>query len=164
MAEPRFALEPLFGAGKNELVAHVPHCGKLGITVVEAERRAATVRLPYDEGLVGNPATGVVFGGVITTLLDQASGLAVFCSLETLRAIATLDLRVDYLRAAKPGCDLIGRAECYRMARKVAFVRGIAYESDPADPFASSIATFMLGANAAETPLSRLVDEEEASR
>jgi len=83
---------------------------------------------------------------VITTLLDHAGGLAVSCSLAELTSIATLDLRIDYLRAAEPRCDLLGRAECYRLTRHVAFVRGTAWDRAAEDPFATCLATFMLGA------------------
>lgn len=156
MAE-KFALSALFGAGRGELVEHIPHCRRIGMEVVEVGPRAATVRLPYSQELVGDPVRGVVFGGVITTLLDHASGLAVFCSLAEMKAIATLDLRIDYLRAAEPGCDLVGRAECYRLTTHVAFVRGVAWDRSADDPFASCLATFMLGANPSESTMARAV-------
>ena len=93
----------------------------------------------------------------ITTLLDHASGLAVFCSLAELTAIATLDLRIDYLRAAEPGCDLVGRAECYKLGAPVACVRGSAWDRSPGDPFASVHATMMVGANTTLSPIARAV-------
>ena len=105
----------------------------------------------------------VVFGGVITTLLDHASGLAVFCSLPELAAIATLDLRIDYLRAAEPGCDLVGRAECYKLGAQVAFVRGSAWDRSRDDPFASVHATMMIGANASVSPVARAVRERSGT-
>jgi acyl-coenzyme A thioesterase PaaI-like protein len=98
-----------------------------------------------------------VFGGAITTLIDHASGLAVACALEQLTAIATIDLRVDYLRAAAPGRDLYTRSECYRVTRNVAFVRATAYEQGPDDPFASCLGTFMLGANRSDSAFEKLV-------
>ena len=149
---PRYALAALFGEGRTELIDHIPHCRRLGMQVVRVAPREATVRLPYRDELVGDPVRGVVFGGVITTLLDHASGLAVFCSLSELKAIATLDLRIDYLRAAEPGCDLVGRAECYKLGAQVAFVRGTAWDRSPDDPFASLLATMMVGANASMQP------------
>jgi uncharacterized protein (TIGR00369 family) len=147
------------GQARADLMGHTPHCAALGIQVVEVGPRSATVRLPYREELVGDPVRKVVFGGVITTLLDHASGLAVFVSLSELRPIATLDLRIDYLRAATPGCDLVGRVECYKLGAQVAFVRGTAWDRTSDDPFASVHATMMLGANTAETPLGRAVHE-----
>lgn len=150
--ETRYALEALFGRGDDSIVGHTPHARYLGITVEEIGPCMAVMRLPYREELVGDPVRGVVFGGVITTLIDHASGLAVACSLEELTAIATIDLRVDYLRAAAPGKDLFARAECYRRTKNVAFVRAIAWEEDPSQPFACCLATFMLGANRAGSP------------
>lgn len=161
--EGRYALAGLFGEARSELVSHTPHCGRLGIEVVRVGPREATLRLPYREELVGDPVRKVVFGGVITTLLDHASGLAVFCSLSELAAIATLDLRIDYLRPAEPGCDLFGRAECYKLGSQVAFVRGTAWDRSADDPFANVIATMMVGANASLNPMARMVRERGAS-
>ena len=62
--------------------------------------------LPYDDKLVGNPDTGVMHGGAITALLDACSGAAVFAALDEWVPIATLDLRIDYLRAAEVGRDV----------------------------------------------------------
>jgi uncharacterized protein (TIGR00369 family) len=160
MTKKTYALESLFGSDRNELASHTPHCVRLGIRVLEAGPYTTTIKLPYSDELIGDPRTGVVFGGAIVTLLDQASGLSVHCSLETFRMIATLDLRVDYMRKAEPGLDLIGRADCYKMTNNVAFVRGVAYEKDPEDPFATSLATFMLGAELEDSHLKRKADEE----
>lgn len=144
---PRYALQALFGPGRPEMVGHVPHARILGIWAVEIGPGFAVCALPYREELIGDPGRRVVFGGAITTLIDHTSGLAVACALEQLTSIATIDLRVDYLRAAAPGCDLYARSECYRVTRAVAFVRATAYDRDPGDPFASCLGTFMLGAN-----------------
>src|SRR5262245_26579124 len=151
----RYALAELFGPARREMVEHIPHCRRLGMDVVEIGPRRAVVRLPYRDELIGDPARGVVFRGVVTTLLDHAGGLAVFCSLADLKAIATLDLRIDYLRAAEPGRDLIGEAHCYKLTTHVAFVRATAWERERNDPFASCLGTFMVGANASVSPMAR---------
>jgi len=134
----------LFGAGRNEFVEHVPHARQIGMRCLEIGPCFATVQLPWREELVGDPLRQVVFGGVITTLLDQASGLAVQCSLAEFKRIATLDLRIDYLRAAESRLDLTARAECYKVTNHVAFVRGSAWDREQSDPFASMLATFMI--------------------
>jgi len=137
-------MQALFGQGRDELVAHVPQAVRLGMRVHEIGPCFAILRLPWREELVGDPVRRVVFGGVITTMLDQASGIAVQCSLPEFKTIATLDLRIDYLRAAQPGAELTARAECYKLTSNVAFVRGTAWDADEKDPFASMLATFML--------------------
>lgn len=154
-----YAAEALFGENRNEFVDAVPHCRTLGIQCVRVGPRTATLMIPFREELIGDPSRGVVFGGVITTLLDQAGGNATLCSLPELVTIATIDLRIDYLRAAEPGLDLYGMAECYKRTRSVAFVRGKAWDRDPEDPFANCIATFMLGSTPMAHPLQRVLDE-----
>src|SRR5688500_8256929 len=52
----------------------VPHNDALGIEVVDFGEGIAKMRLPWAEHLVGNPETGVLHGGVITSLLDATSG------------------------------------------------------------------------------------------
>ena len=104
----------------------------------------AKARLPYSEKLIGDPATGVVHGGVITGLLDHTCGLSVMAKLREFVHVATLDLRIDYMRAAKPRVDIIAECECLRVTHEVAFVRGVAHQGDAADPIALCTGAFML--------------------
>ena len=104
------------------------------------------MRVPYHADLVGDPETGVLAGGLVTTLLDHAGGLAVWVALDAFRPIATLDLRVDYMRAAQPGRDLLAEARCYRLTRNLAFVRAWAFENDPSDPVAAAQSAYMVSA------------------
>ena len=142
----RYALQSVFGPGRGGMVG-TPHAAYLGIRVVETGPCFGVCAVPFREELIGDPRRRVIFGGAITTLIDHASGLAVACAVEELTSIATIDLRVDYLRAAEPDRELFARSECYRLTRAVAFVRAVAWERSPDDPFASALGTFMLGAN-----------------
>jgi uncharacterized protein (TIGR00369 family) len=153
----RYALESLFGPGREGMANHTPHAAHLGIRVVETGPGFGVCALPFREELIGDPRRRVIFGGAITTLIDHASGLAVACAVEELTAIATIDLRVDYLRAAEPDVELYARSECYRLTRAVAFVRAVAYERRAEDPFAAALGTFMLGANRGDSALGRLL-------
>ncbi|HKJ94003.1 MAG TPA: PaaI family thioesterase [Gammaproteobacteria bacterium] len=121
----------------------IAHGRLLGMTPDEATRDSVLARLPYREELVGNPATGVIHGGVITTLVDETSGAAVLVTLGTPEAIATLDLRIDYLSPAEPHRDTFARSQCYRITRHIAFVRCTVYQSAPDSPIATSMSTFM---------------------
>ena len=141
------------------MVSAIPHARALGMEVEETGPGYSILKMPYRAELAGDATRGIIFGGVITTLLDQALGLAVSCGLEDLRPVATLDLRIDYLRPADPGLDLFGRAECYKVTRNVAFARAIAYERDPADPFANALATFMLGTLDGNSPFVKALKE-----
>lgn len=137
----RLRLVQAFSAG-------VPHDRALGREIVTVSRDEVVFRLPYDPKLVGNPDTGTLHGGAITALLDGASGAAVFAVLTQLVPIATLDLRIDYLRPAEAGRAVMARATCYKLTRNVAFTRAVAYHDDPADPIAHSVGTFMVSTKA----------------
>ncbi len=104
----------------------------------------AELALPYDERLIGDPASGVIASGPIITMMDMATSLAIWTRRKAFVPHATLDLRVDYLRPATPGKTVIGRGECYRITRSIAFVRGQAHDGDPDDPLAHVAGTFMV--------------------
>jgi uncharacterized protein (TIGR00369 family) len=124
----------------------VPHNRALGLEMVALEDGEARMRLPYSPDLVGNPESGVLHGGPITSLMDACCGAAVFMKLSSPVPIATLDLRIDYLRPATAGQDVHAHAVCFRLTRNVAFVRGVAYhaETGEEDLIASAAGAFML--------------------
>jgi uncharacterized protein (TIGR00369 family) len=131
-----------------------PHAEAIGMQFVGIEGRTVTVRVPYAKHLIGDPDTGVIHGGVMTTTLDNASGWAIRCHEDWTKdnSMATLDLRIDYMRPATPNEDLVVQAECYKLTRNVAFVRGLAHQGDPGNPVAASTATFMLGTPSGPRP------------
>lgn len=138
-----------FGA---QLLAGIPHAEGLGMAVVEIGNGTAVARVPYAAHLSGDPETGVLHGGVITSLLDNTAGIAIQSRLRGFGGIATLDLRIDYMRPATAGEDIYAFAECYRMTKTVAFVRGVAYHTDRNDPIAAVSAAFMLGTGGGRKP------------
>jgi uncharacterized protein (TIGR00369 family) len=122
----------------------VPHNEALGMRIIDVTDTEVLYELPYDARLIGNPETGTLHGGAITALLDASSGVAVFAVLTEMVPIATLDLRIDYLRPAEPGRSVISKATCYKVTRNVAFTRAVAYHDDPDDAIAHAVGTFML--------------------
>lgn len=127
----------------EQFVVALPYARALGIELIsEAPRGHCVLRLPWREDLVGDPETAVLHGGVITGLLDTLGAAVVLA--RKLKLQATLDLRIDYLRAATPRVDLLGDAECYRVTRHVAFVRGSCHQGDPQRPVANLTAAFIL--------------------
>ncbi|ABA73366.1 conserved hypothetical protein [Pseudomonas fluorescens Pf0-1] len=119
------------------------HCQVLGLKVHSASHEGLTVVLPYSAQIVGNPLTGVVHGGAITSLMDTACGMSTLCVLPEFEVCPTLDLRIDYMHAAEPHKDVFGFAQCYRVTTDVIFARGFAYQDDPEQPIAHVVGTFM---------------------
>lgn len=90
----------------------------------------AEISMPWAEELVGDPRTGVIHGGVISTLMDTTGGAAVLSHETGALATATMDLRIDYMRGATPHHRITARATCFHVTRAVAFVRAEAFDED----------------------------------
>lgn len=142
MAEPPTLLSLL-----PQLTSGSPHTHALGFEFLALDGQTVTLKVGYRDDLVGDPESGVLAGGLVTALLDHAGGLSVWASLDRFEPIATLDLRIDYMRAAEPGLDLMAQATCYRRTRSIAFVRGSAYDRDPSDPVAAMQGAFILNSD-----------------
>jgi uncharacterized protein (TIGR00369 family) len=124
----------------------------LGAEITDATPGKVTMRLPYSAKLVGNPDTGVLHGGAITALLDHACGMAVGSGLGVIiteaqarqtTSYATLDLRIDYMKAARPGADVFVVGECVKITRQIVFARARAYQESEGDPIAMATGTFI---------------------
>src|SRR6516162_6830328 len=118
-----------------------------GLQLDRAAPGEAWASLPYRPAFVGDTETGVLHGGVVTAMLDESSGMAVQLALDGTRAIATLDLRIDYQKPATPGLDIKAHSVCFRVTRSIAFVRSTAYQESEDHPVATATACFMIGAN-----------------
>lgn len=135
-----FAFDPVRAA--PFLTAH-SHNGWLGLQYRDHGADWVELELPWRADLVGEATREVLASGPIVSLMDMASGLAIWTRMARFQPIATLDLRVDYTRAAAPRGSVFGRATCYRTTRSAAFVHGIAHEGDPQDPVARMQGVFM---------------------
>ncbi len=137
-------------------MAHsVPHAVALGFQFISAEGGVAIMKMPWRQDLVGDPETGVIAGGAVTSLLDHVGGMAIGSAFRlasrdgSTTSMATLDLRIDYMRPAHPRRDIVARAHCYRLTHTIAFVRASAFEDSADDPVATVQAAFALTAGAA---------------
>ncbi|HLK26741.1 MAG TPA: PaaI family thioesterase [Caulobacteraceae bacterium] len=151
--EPRVPDEPMSDAAPTELAARGTALS-LALGFETLTDRACGMRAPFRADLVGDPTGGAIATGVIFALLDQTCGMAISQALRNRAAaenralgfggMATLDFRLDHIRAPRPGAAVVGEAECLRITGDVAVVRGWAYEDDPDDPIAAAQAAFMI--------------------
>jgi len=130
------------------MIQFTPQAVALGIQVSRIESARVWGLVPYRAELVGDPETGVIAGGVITTFLDTLCGMAAVAAMEHPTTVATIDLRIDYMRPATPERDVLAEAHCYKLGKSVAFVRAVAYDDTPDNPIAHVVAAFMVNSNA----------------
>jgi len=71
----------------------------------------------------------VVHGGAIATLADEALASAAFTAAEEGETTVTVDLKVDFLRPARPG-RLIARATVRHRTRRLAFCETTVEQAD----------------------------------
>lgn len=128
----------------KQLVETIPYMKAIGAIWQGRDPDGVNLKLPYRDDLIGDPHTRIIAGGVVTALLDHGCGLAVWDAIGEFKPIATMDLRIDYMRPATPELDLIICARCYKLTRSVGFVRAFAHDGDIHDPVAAAQSAFII--------------------
>lgn len=129
----------------NFLNEGTPQAKALGITITEVSKSRAKGEMPWREDIVGDTQSGTIASGAVVTLVDQVCGASCMAALNKPAGMATLDLRIDYLRPSKRGNTIRAEGHCYRVSEYVAFVRANAYDGpEDADKIAAVQGTFMI--------------------
>jgi len=132
----------------QHMATTVPQAAALGFRFVSVDHGKGVIEVPWRDDLVGDPDTGVIAGGVVTSLLDHTCGLAItaaaYGQIDSPFGTATLDLRIDYMRPAAPRAGVTAEAHCYKLTRSVAFVRAEAWDEVREDLIATAQGAFML--------------------
>ena len=136
----------------QRMVGGTPQSAALGFRFVSVAPARGSLEVPWREDLVGDPDTGVIAGGVVTSLLDHTCGMAISAAAGAEPfSTATLDLRIDYMRPAAPRAGVVAEAHCYKITRTVAFVRAEAWDVDRSDLIATAQAAFVVNRPRPET-------------
>jgi uncharacterized protein (TIGR00369 family) len=102
---------------------HVPFNRLLGLRGESIAVGHCVLRLAVREDFVGDPRRPALHGGVLSSLIDTAGGLAAWSALSAGESVSTVDLRVDYLEPAGLGADLRATAALLRKGNRVCHVR-----------------------------------------
>jgi uncharacterized protein (TIGR00369 family) len=95
----------------------------LGWHLLDARPKDGWVRIGFDgRGEFCNPA-GFVQGGILSAMLDDTMGPAVFVMTEGKLYTATITMTVNFLAPAKPG-PIVGEANVTQLGKTIAFVEG----------------------------------------
>ena len=130
----------------QDFINALPFAKALGMRLDQIGQGHAEISMPWDARFVGDPATGVIHGGAVLALMDTCGGAAVL-SYPGATTTATIDLRIDYMRAATPGARITARAECYHVTRNVAFMRSTAHDGGET-PLAGATGAFTFAGKA----------------
>jgi uncharacterized protein (TIGR00369 family) len=133
----------------RQFIEAIPHSRELGMKVTHLGDGEAEIAMEYDKRFVGDPKTGVIHGGAVSALMDTCGGTSVISRSDVVGHTATIDLRIDYMRAATPGQRITARATCYHVTRSVAFVRATAYDEDFDHPVATATGAFTVDSKSA---------------
>ncbi|MFT3690139.1 PaaI family thioesterase [Paenirhodobacter sp.] len=129
-------------AQARQFIERIPHSRALNMQLEEIGAGRAVISMPWDEKLVGDPRTGVIHGGAVSALMDTCCGAAVMSHPEAGPVTATIDLRIDYMRAATPRQRITARAMVYHVTRTVAFLRASAHDEEDGLPVATATGAF----------------------
>ena len=95
----------------------------LGWHLIDARPREGWVRIGFDgKPAFCNPA-GFIQGGILSAMLDDTMGPAVFVMSEGKLYTATITMTVNFLTPAKPG-PITGEADVTQLGKTIAFVAG----------------------------------------
>jgi uncharacterized protein (TIGR00369 family) len=113
----------------QQLITRGPFHQWLGLRVLKVEADLIEVKATWREEWIVNPDKRYTHGGILAALVDLAADWALFS--RTGRGVPTLDMRIDYHRAAMPG-DLTARGRVVKWGSRFSVAEGQVMDQDGA--------------------------------
>jgi uncharacterized protein (TIGR00369 family) len=124
MSEQAIGVEKL-----QELISRGPFNKWLNFTVLKAGAEGVEIKAAWREEWVVNPERRYTHGGVLAAIVDVAADYAIAAQLG--RPVPTIDIRVDYHKAAMPG-DITAKARVVRMGSQYSTAEASLYDKEGA--------------------------------
>jgi uncharacterized protein (TIGR00369 family) len=109
----------------QQLIARGPFNRWLNFVVQNAGEDGVEIKATWREEWVVHPERRYTHGGILAAIVDVAADYAIAAILG--RPVPTIDLRVDYHKAAAPG-DLTAKARVVRLGRQYATAEAYLYD------------------------------------
>ena len=122
MSETSLGIEKL-----QQLITRGPFNRWLNFTVLASDETGLEVKAAWREDWVVNPDRRYTHGGILSAIIDVAADYAIAAKLG--RPVPTIDLRVDFHRAAMPG-DLTAKARVVRMGSQYSTAEASVYDAE----------------------------------
>ncbi len=113
----------------QQMITRAPFHQWLGLRVLKVEDGLIELKATWREDWVVNPDKRYTHGGILAALVDLAADWAL-CA-RTGRGVPTLDMRVDYHRAAMPG-DLLARGRVVKWGNQFSVAQAEVFDKDDA--------------------------------
>ena len=124
MSEQAIGIEKL-----QELITRGPFNKWLNLAVLKAGADGVEIKAAWREEWVVNPERRYTHGGILAAIIDVADDYAIAAQLG--RPVPTIDIRVDYHKAAMPG-DLTAKARVVRMGSQYSTAEASLYDKEGA--------------------------------
>ena len=122
MADEAVTMEKL-----QQLITRGPFNRWLNFTVLSVDEAGIEVKAAWREDWVVNPDRRYTHGGILSAIVDVAADYAIAAKLG--RPVPTIDLRVDFHKAAMPG-DLTAKACVVRMGSQYSTAEASVYDQE----------------------------------
>jgi uncharacterized protein (TIGR00369 family) len=109
------------------LITRAPFHQWLGLTVLAVGDDSIEIKATWREEWVVNVERRYTHGGILAALIDLAADFALVK--QTGRGVPTIDMRIDYHRAAMPG-DLIARGKVVRAGSQFSTAAAEIFDKD----------------------------------
>ena len=111
----------------NERLVANPFNAWMGLRILDLTEETIEIGLEWREDMVSNPQARVTHGGILGALIDVAGDFMIAAKVGA--PVPTVDLRVDYHRAAAPG-DLKAIGRIVRLGSTNSVAEAHVYDGD----------------------------------
>ena len=119
-----------YQAFKELIEQNIPFNNFLGMRLHILEKGRCALALPFREELVGDFRRNALHGGVVSTLVDTCGGFTVWTMCDINDKIATIDMRVDYLKPTPAGKTIIAESTIKLLGNRVGNTHTVVYAED----------------------------------
>jgi acyl-coenzyme A thioesterase PaaI-like protein len=136
----------------HALLESTPYTKLLGIGVAEEPAAPGSAGdasitpilvLRFSEDIIGNVRLPAIHGGVIGAFLETTALATLIWASSSEFLPKTIDISFEYLRSGRPR-DTFAQATITKHGRRVANVRVVAWQEDPARPIAAAHGHFLI--------------------
>ena len=113
----------------QQIISRGPFNQWLNFTILKIDADGIEIKATWREEWVVNPERRYTHGGILAAIVDVAADYAIAAQLG--RPVPTIDIRVDYHKAAMPG-DLIAKAKVVRSGSQYSTAEAYVYDKEGA--------------------------------